>query len=183
MAFSWGPKSPGRFPVLICGHGISLFPGAESSAAQGGLTSSCPAPGAQTRQVAWQVPAECDTDIPTAPTLTLPTPTDMIWKPFVGLAGSLMQFCAVFLSATHKISPLWTVKLSSLLLSFLSLERKKGHQKQSFSHQIHCLSGPCNRPLDIGSASDNTWIDFPPYIWKVLGMTHLTPSQMLGVQL
>lgn len=132
MTFSWGPKSPGRFPALICGHCISLFPGGwvqcwsgwphPSSCPAG---SWCPKPGrwpgrslqsvTQTSQQHLALPA---------PTLTLPTPTDMIWKPFVGLAGSLMQFCAVFLSAAHKISPLWTVKLSSLLLFFLWKERK-----------------------------------------------------------
>lgn len=91
-----------------------------------------------------------------------------------------LTLCRVPPCNTLNIS-LWTVKLGFFFS--LSLEREKGHQKQSFSQQIHCLSALCNRPLDIGSASDNTWIDFPPHIWKVLGMTHLTPSQMLWVQL
>lgn len=142
----------------------------------------------KTKQVAWQVPAGCDTDIPKAPgsasTHTNPSNPHRhdlkaccCWK-------FDLTLCHVPPCNTPNISSVNNQAWLYLYFFFpLSLEREKGHQKQSCSHQIHCLSALCNRPLDIGSASDNTWIDFPPHIWKVLGMTHLTPSQMLWVQL
>lgn len=65
----WWRKSPARFPALICGHCISLFPGGCPVLVRVVrhllLPSRLLVPKA--RQVAWHVPAGCDTDIPKAP--------------------------------------------------------------------------------------------------------------------
>lgn len=140
------------------------------------------------RQVAWQVPAGCDTDIPTAPgsSSTFANPS----KPPRHDLKSCCWFCWKFDLTLCLCSSLQNTKdllceQSSLALSyfFFSLWKERKGIRSSFSHRIYCLSALCNRPLDIGSAPDNTWIDFPPHIWKVLGMTHLTPSRVLWVQL
>lgn len=162
---------------------------AESSAGQGGLAppAAQQAPGAQSQAGGLAGPCRV-WHISTAPgsasTHTNPS------NPHRHNLKACCWFCWKFDLTLCRISPCNMPKISSVnsqawlyLIFSLSLEREKGHQKLRFPHQIHCLSALCNRPLDIGSAPDNTWIDFPPHIWKVLGMTHLTPSRVLWVQL
>lgn len=114
-------------------------------------------------------------------TLTLQPPQTWFQNLLLVLLGVWFNFIVTHVPScnTPKDSSVNSQDRRYFFFFSLSWKREKGYQRQRFPRQMHCLSALCNRALDIGSAPDNTWIDFPSHTWKVLGLTHLSTHQLL----